>query len=252
MRAIYLKTRIFLLTAIQWSFGAFNLQLRRLTKGTDLEDPDKEIRRLAGPDVRWIMEFGAADGRDSKVLAAEYPNAKVLALEPVPGSFEKLALAAKNESRIIAREMAVSDKPGTQTLFLASERDASALSAPNQTGSAFDKHAENVGKVDVAVTTIDEQCAELGIEHIDILKMDAQGAELLALHGAESTLKRGAIGVIYTEIQFIKLYEQSCLFHELWHHLDGAGYALHNIYNLNHNEHGQLCWGDAIFVKRPT
>lgn len=250
MRAIYLKTRIIILTAIQWFFGAFNLQLRRLTKGTDLEDPDKEIRRLSGRDIRWIVEFGAADGRDSKTLAAEYPSAQVLALEPVPASFAKLALAAKDQPRIIAREMAVAEKVGTQTLFLASERDASALSAPNQTGSAFDKHAENVGTVDVAVTTIDAQCAELGIDHIDILKMDAQGAELKALLGAEATLKRGAIGVIYTEIQFIKLYEQSCLFHELWSHLERHGYALHNIYNLNYNEHGQLCWGDAIFVKK--
>jgi FkbM family methyltransferase len=251
LRTVYLKVRITILATVQAIFRTFGLQIRRLSKNVDLEDPEKELVRLAGSDVAWIMEFGAADGRDSVEFVKQYPNSRVLALEPVPTSFAILNDHARDNPRIIAHQAAVSDHAGEATFFIASERDASALSRSNDTGSAFDQHTECVDEIKVRVTTIDEQCLENGIDRIDILKMDAQGAELLALHGATRMLNGGGIGVIYTEIQFIRLYETSCLFHEIWSYLANFGFVLHNIYNLSHNEHGQLCWGDAIFIHKP-
>ncbi len=248
MRAIYLKARIHLLTVIQKCFGSFGLQIRRLKAGVEHENADLELLRLAGKDVANIIEFGAADGRDAEDFALRFPRARVLAIEPVPASFKKLEDRKSRAPNLITIEAAVSNRSGTTTLFIASEADASSISAPVNTGSAFDKHSEAVDQVEVKQVTVDELCRTHNFQTFDIFKMDAQGAEVMALEGATELLNRNGVRIIYSEVQFIRLYEKACLFHELWLKLAQHGFYLHNIYNLNHNEHGQLCWGDAIFV----
>jgi FkbM family methyltransferase len=248
MRAIYLKIRITVLTLIQACFGIFGLQVRRLKKSVSVENSETELSRLAGNSVSTIVEFGAADGRDAEASAIRYPKARILAIEPVPKSFQKLAERKRRLDNLIVVEAAVADSSGTTTLFIASEADASSLSPPVRTGSAFDSHAESVGQVKVKQVTLDEICKTHSFHAIDILKMDAQGAELSAMTGAKEMLARGGIRFIYSEVQFIRLYEKACLFHELWNHLEANGFYLHGTYNFSHNEHGQLCWGDAIFV----
>jgi FkbM family methyltransferase len=247
-RKAYLKLRIHVLTAIQHFFGLFGLQLRRLNKGTSVEDVESELFRLAGSDVRTIFEFGAADGRDSEALARRFPHARVVAIEPVPQSFKKLSARGSALPNLIAIEAAVGATSGETTLFVSSEADASSIFRPVETGSAFDKHSETVGNVIVRQVTLDEVSAGHDVSTIDILKMDAQGAELQALKGASRLLGKSGIKFILAEIQFIRLYDGACLFHELWGFLETHDFYLHGVYDMSHNEHGQLCWGDAIFV----
>lgn len=248
MRATYLKARMFFLVCVQSAFGKLGLQIRRLKKNVSVEDSVSEMVRLAGPHVRTIVEFGAADGRDTEDLCRRFPQATVIGVEPVPASFKKLAERQSRCKNLIVEEAAIGNQAGTATLFLSSEPDASSISPPVKTGSAFDKHAESIGKLTVTQMTLDSLCEKHQINSIDILKMDAQGAELEALEGARRLLAGHGIRVIYSEIQFIRLYEKACLFHELWAFLETHGFYLHGVYGFSHNEHGQLCWGDALFV----
>jgi FkbM family methyltransferase len=234
---------------VQGAFSRRGLQIRRLESGVSTTSAAGEARRLAGSDVHTIVEFGAADGRDSEAYAKEYPKARVVAVEPLPASFKKLCDRAALHKNLVAVEAAIGEVSGEATFFVASEGDASSLSKPNDTGSAFDLHAETVAEIQVHVVTLAELCRQHEISSIDLLKMDAQGAELKAMRGADSLLRSGAIRVIYSEVQFVRLYEEACLFHELSDFLYGFGYKLHGLYDFNHNEHGQLCWGDAIWIR---
>ena len=90
--------------------------------------------------------------------------------------------------------------------------------------------------------------AERGITHIDLLKMDAQGAELQILNGGRRTLARGGIDLIYSEVHILESYQGSALFYQLCALLAEHGFRLHNLYGLTHNQKGQLAWGDAIFL----
>jgi FkbM family methyltransferase len=248
VQRVYLKARIKFLAAVQAVFGAFGLQLRRLKKGASIENGENELLRLAGPNVTTVVEFGAADGRDTEVFARRFPLARVFGIEPVPQSFKKLSERCGLFPNLVAVEAAVGETPGEARLFISSEADASSISRPLVTGSAFDKHTVTVEEVVVRQITMDVICDEHNISSIDILKMDAQGAELRALKGASKLLGRSGVKYIFSEIQFIRIYEDTCLFHELWEFLESNEFYLHGIYGMNHNEHGQLCWGDAIFV----
>lgn len=77
-------------------------------------------------------------------------------------------------------------------------------------------NARPKGTIRVQVTTIDEFVDRQEIERIDVLKLDIQGAELMALRGATNTLRNMHVQVIYTESLFVPHYEGNALFHELW------------------------------------
>jgi hypothetical protein len=105
-----------------------------------------------------------------------------------------------------------------------------------------------VGAVDVDVTTIDGFCADQGVAHVHVLKLDIQGGELPALRGAEGRLRAGAIDLVYAEVLFARLYDDQTEFVELYRYLGGLGYQLYGLYDLHHGRNQVLAWGDALFI----
>lgn len=225
-------------------------QIRRTDRGVDLHNALSEQRRLLGPSVRTIFEVGAADGRDAAQYAAWYPEADVYAFEPVPESFESLMKVARDHPRLHGFQCALSNSQGHARFNLGNWLDASSLLKARNTGATFDAFQATSRAIDVRTETIDDFCLSHEISHIDLLKMDTQGAELLVLDGAKRMLETGSIDIIYTEMQFAELYEGAALADQIIGKLGRHGYRLHNLYDLHHNQRGELCWGDAIFVRR--
>jgi len=97
----------------------------------------------------------------------------------------------------------------------------------------------------------------------DLLKLDIQGAELMALRHAEARL-RDAL-VIQAEVEFLPLYKGQPLFSEMELFLRGHGFVLHRFFPmvtravqpmmLNNDPYaglGQLVWADAVFIRDLT
>jgi hypothetical protein len=103
--------------------------------------------------------------------------------------------------------------------------------------------------VEVESTTIDCFCTENHIRTIDILKMDIQGAELRALEGADETLSRQAISLIYLEIIIGETYTGQPKFLEYIQRLDSYGYELFDLYNPE-RRYMRLIQTDAIFISK--
>jgi FkbM family methyltransferase len=239
---------IFLASLAQRFFGLFGLHVSRRTRGVQLDSALEEQLRLAGDDVRVIFEVGAADGRDAAVYTARCPNADVHAFEPLPANFKKLAQRASNEPRIKAINKAVSDTNGKAEFHVTALDDASSLLAPTTTGATFDKYTKQVGTINIETITLDNYCIDNNIDRIDLLKMDAQGAELKILNGAAKLLDKRSISVIFTEVNFVDIYVGIALYHDIAHFLEEKDYVLHSLYNFHHDQNGKLTWADAIFV----
>ena len=97
------------------------------------------------------------------------------------------------------------------------------------------------------MVTLDGWAAEKGITDIHIVKLDLQGHELEALQGAEKML-RSTVKLIYTEVEFVKIYEQNCLYYEVEAYLRTFGIELFQFYDLSDGDDGRLVCGDAIFI----
>jgi FkbM family methyltransferase len=234
--------------AIQRLARSAGYQIRKLEPDTSLVDPYQEQRKLAAG-ARMIFEVGAADGRDCERYRQLFPESVVHAFEPLPENYAKVAKRAQADPAIVAHPLALSDNIGSAVFHVTEWADSSSLLPPKDTGSTFDAYQASKRTIEVKTTTLDTIAAQLGVAAIDILKMDAQGVELAILHGGANLLAAGKIRMIYTEAQFRPLYVGAGTFDQISVYLARHGFVLHNLFNINHNQRGEACWCDALFVR---
>jgi FkbM family methyltransferase len=205
---------------------------------------------LSGRDVRTIFDVGANTGQSVAQYRAAFAQAAIYSFEPFPGSFEILRRKCEVDALCKCFQLAVSSKSGHAKLH--ANKDAATNSLfPTTKEVGIWVDADEIREVDaitVPVTTIDEFCEQQSVSGIDILKMDIQGGELLALQGAGGMLQRGAITMIFLEALFVPIYENQALFHEICEFLFRRGYTLFDLYNSVHAPNGQLKWCDALFL----
>ena len=150
--------------------------------------------------------------------------------------------------------VALADAPGDRDFFTSEEYSAtsSLLQRPLSGRRYFPSGAVLEERSTVTVDTLDRFCQERGIPHIDLLKLDVQGGELLVLRGARDLLQGHAVDVIYTEAAFVPHYEGGVLFAELVQFLQAYEYSLFNLFDLHVARNGQLRYCDAIFISPET
>jgi FkbM family methyltransferase len=132
-----------------------------------------------------VVDIGANFGYHTLLAArAVGPSGHVFAFEPSPRNFTLLSthLRLNAIGNVTAEPLAVADRPGTMTLFLSEGNfGAHSLAAGNVLSG-------EAGSTDIAVTTLDAYFASRPGVTIDLIKMDAQGAEGLIIAGARQTL----------------------------------------------------------------
>jgi FkbM family methyltransferase len=153
---------------------------------------------LSGAPV--CLHVGASDGRHSYVMTQVAPRARIYAIEPQAFSYEvlKTTLAWHGiGDRVTPVHAAVGDKPGDMLLVTPRK-----ITGRMGRAYAFVSEAAPQGKLrpdledsgaelqPTPVITLDSFCAERGIDRVDFIRMDIEGAELMALNGASAILDR--------------------------------------------------------------
>ena len=215
-------------------------------------DPFRDqLTLLQGLQVATIVDGGANVGDISARYRLLFPNANIYAFEPgeLPAQHFSERFAADSAVKLL--KVGLSDEIGHATFNVG---EASVLSSllPSAPGAerymgaeAHRSHPEQIPTV-----TLDHFAAEHGLNRIDILKLDIQGAEGKALRGADSLLRSNSIRLVYSEVLFGSLYDGQAYFHDLSKSLHECGYQLYGLYNLVQGTDGTLSYGDAIFMNR--
>jgi FkbM family methyltransferase len=127
---------------------------------------------LPTDNVRVIIDCGANIGITSLFLAARYPGATILSVEPHPENFALLKANVAEVPRIWPIRACVTGTPQSAVRFTAHE-------------AAWGNRitTDTYGML-VPAITIEELCKQNGIDKIDLLKLDIEGAE-------EQVLKSG-------------------------------------------------------------
>jgi FkbM family methyltransferase len=85
------------------------------------------------------------------------------------------------------------------------------------------------------------------VNDYNILNMDIQGSELLALLGATDIIDN--LDVIYTEINYEYIYENCALINEIDDYLEKYNFIRFKTEYIK-DSYGKPMWGDAIYVKK--
>lgn len=158
--------------------------------------------------------------------------------------------------------LALANSVGESTLYVTKHPMCSSLYPPNEPYlERFSGLSELVNLdfyVGIETTTLDEFCQSEGIEEIDFLQIDVQGAELQVLQGASQILGQSILAV-QAEVEFSHLYKNQPLFADVDIYLREQGFTLfdlNNAYRLRSISPirstvraGQLLWGDAFYFR---
>lgn len=153
---------------------------------------------LSGSPV--CLHVGASDGRHSYVMTQVAPKAQIHAFEPSAFTFEVLKVCLawhRIAGHVTPVNAAVADSPGELLLVTpikTSGRMARgyAYVAAERPQSPVRPDFEDMGaEVEpTAVTTLDGYCHAQGLNRVDFIRMDIEGAELKALTGAQQIIER--------------------------------------------------------------
>jgi len=169
-----------------------------------------------------VMDVGANLGLYSLLISrAVGPSGKVYAFEPVPEIFARLKehIALNNATNVIPVPIALSDEKGTAKMFVKGG------------GSSLFRHVSDEF-VDVQVERLDDFVEREGIERVDAIKIDAEGAELKVIRGADKTIRRYK-PILMVEIQAATLQAAGTTPEELFETIVGYGY---NAFVIRHGK----------------
>ena len=218
------------------------------------------FRSLTKTDVRVkIVDIGAnpLDGVPPYERLLRAGDADIIGFEPNPAALARLnELKGPCETYL---PYAIGDGK-RHTLNFCQAPGMTSLLTPNrevlELFHGFPDWGKVIGTEEVDTHRLDDIAETAGI---DMVKIDIQGGELIALSHAKKRLKTTL--VIQTEVEFLPMYEGQPLFSEVEMFLRKQGFMLHRFYptvsrvmaplvidNNIYAELSQLFWADAIFM----
>lgn len=217
----------------------------------DSIDPFDVQKSLIQNDEPVIFDVGASVGSVTQIYRDLFPRSVIHSFEPFAHSFAELEKCTANDRRTSVYNVAVSDKQGSVVFNINSFAPTSSLLATDNQASRYwgEGLLTTESQVQVDSITVDSFRRENAIGDVDILKLDIQGGEFLALRGAQETLESQLVSIIYSEIIVAPTYQDQQKLHVYLAFLDSVNYELFDIYNPVRNDK-QLMQADFLFVSR--
>lgn len=215
----------------------------------EIRDPFLDMQvLLRQTSVRGIVDGGGYHGEIALRFEQMFPDATIYSFEPFSTSFQILQRQTLNSPRIQPVHRGLSSAKCSVPLYINAQDSTNALSPVCVGGKKYQSwQTKNIGRELVELIPLDDWLQESGAGPIELIKLDLQGHELKALEGASRTLSE-TVKLVYTEVEFVRIYEDNCLMYEVEAFLRQHQFELFQLYNLTSGDDHQLVCGDAIFV----
>jgi len=230
----YLKKKI-----MQRLYGG---DLKRMIERNKVPDQEVSLKRLKslGFTPELIYDVGAYKGEFCKTCLEVWPGCRIIAFEALPDKIENLSsLSGGGQVQVV--EAIVGDQDAARVHFFADETASSVLES-----EAIFHEKKHVHQQMIRLDTYID-----GGNHAipSLLKIDTQGYEFQVLKGMEQHLP--GVQVILVELNFLEVYYQVKLAHEVIGYLAGFGFVPYDICEIHRRPlDNALFQIDFLFVKK--
>lgn len=139
------------------------------------------FRRSNSPDI--IVDIGANVGCYTMYIKMNNPNASIYCFEPVPAITELLSQNTAIFSNIYIKNIALSNKNETGWIDIHPVN-----SGENRLRNETSQKGNHKSSIEIPVHDASNVFTNLGLEHIDILKIDTEGCEVQILKSLRKRL----------------------------------------------------------------
>lgn len=197
-----------------------------------------------------IFDIGSRDGLQSIEFYNHFPNSKIYAFECNPNTIDICRKNIINYSdRITLIECAICDYDGTISFYpINQDKTITTWTDGNPGASSLFKsngkypHETYIqDEIIIGCKRLDTLMKIYNIPNVDIIWMDLQGAELLALKGLGNYLN--SVQYIYTEVSYQEIYTGQVLYDEF------NNFMKLNQFVIQHQFNSSNWQGDILYVK---
>ena len=220
----------------------FGRDVERMIIQNKIPDPKTSFIRLKklGFEPKTIFDIGVYEGEFSTMVLDVWPNAKVVGFEALPAKIQllKKKLLGLN---VVIKEAIVGESDSNDISFFADETASSVLYSDEvNTKKSIIKQ-----KMIKLETYIEQEKCSIP----NLLKIDTQGYEFNVLKGVEKYLPQ--IEVVLVELNFIEVYSNVKLAHEVINYLSGFDFVPYDICEIHRRQlDNALFQIDFIFMKK--
>jgi FkbM family methyltransferase len=156
-----------------------------------VDDSESKLIEMCIKNATIVFDVGAHGGEWTDICLKHNANAKFFLFEPSSFLSQQLIQKFSEQKNISVFQLGLSNTDGSVRLY----NPGSPLG-----GYYFRPGCHNPDNTElVPVMTIDSFAETYGIDHVDLLKIDTEGAELDILHGSSKLLASHCIDVIQFE-----------------------------------------------------
>ena len=220
----------------------FGLKIYRnsLPKGLDPVDEIYKLSTHYGIKIKILFDVGANTGQSTISFKNYFPHLHIHCFEPIHNTFKFLKSETSRFRNVYYHQFALGSASDEVTINTGERNDLFSLVEPSQAG--------NVEVI--KVRTIDKVIKKLGIDKIDILKIDTEGYDLEVLKGAKKILSQGDVEFIQVETKLNGTEKRFVHLNEFINYLTPFGYELMSICNQEGwNIRSPLVYCNALFQK---
>jgi FkbM family methyltransferase len=232
---------------IQSVLGKFGFRVVRINDGprpSEGLDPFFSLLQRLGFAPKHIADVGANRGNWTRTALQHFPDAHYTLVEPQDHLKSHIQDLLECGCKIEWIHAGVGDTSRTMPMSVARRDDSSTLILK-------DRHGQATGaqQTMVAVKTLNEIVATSGAGLPEMVKIDAEGFDLKVLAGASGLL--GKTEIFLVEAVVCGNYENSVA--EVVKFMDGAGYRLMDVTDLNRSpRHGVLWLCELAFIRNAS
>jgi len=165
--------------------AAFEIRFETVVRNHSListTNGERWLPTLLGPEP-VVFDVGFHDGESAREILKLRPKAQIFGFDPSRFAARCHAGMFRDDPRVAFANVALSDAPG-ELPFHDYENMCNSLAARKEMPGATPE------RYLVPVTTLDAFCAARGVDHVDLLKIDAEGFDLAVLEGGRDFLLR--------------------------------------------------------------